>query len=362
MNPSVRWIETQDDWERARAGWDELVLACADPSIFLTWDFLDACWVHFARPSGQRLAVMELVDGARRVGLAPLRLVSERRYGLSRRRLAHLAGWEYDRPGFCLPREGEDECLRAIAAALDRRHASWDAVDLKEVPEGSPLLNQLRAWAASAGHEVEEQDAEPSPWVDLSSGWAAARGAMGASTRRTLDRYMRRLHDPGEVALEIFAEADRMEEAIDRYLDLETRGWKHAAGQGIGKHARQEAFYRDLLPRLARAGRVSVGFLRQGQRVLAGRIDLRLGDVVWWAQGAYADLPQLSPGNLLQMLMLERHAQQGVRRCELQGRFLGNKQRFTPLAHANRDLRILQRRGLKRRLLWATRRFRPMLG
>lgn len=141
---------------------------------------------------------------------------------------------------------------------------------------------------------------------------------------------------------------------MDLYLDLERRSWKAGAHQGAGKDRRNEGFYGELLPRLARQSGATIKFLMQDDRRLAGEITYRLGSTVygnqWTFDNAYA---RFSPGNLLRALSLEWHAARGARRFELYARFLPNKLRWTPMSWDNTTLRVFQMRGLRRLALFA---------
>jgi hypothetical protein len=137
-----------------------------------------------------------------------------------------------------------------------------------------------------------------------------------------------------------------MTEALARYVDVESRSWKPAAGQGIAKNERTLAFYRDLLPRLAREGRACISLLRLGDKRVAAMVDLVLGNTVWGAQKTYdKEVARLSAGNFLEALVLERWTRRGARSYELQAQYVSDKGRWTRLSHPNARITLYQLRS-----------------
>ena len=98
MSLELELIDDPRRWAQDREVWDQVVGESETPSIFSTWDFLEASWLRFAQPFGHRLAIVALRERGRAVGFVPLRLTEQRRLGLALRCLTELAGWEADNP------------------------------------------------------------------------------------------------------------------------------------------------------------------------------------------------------------------------------------------------------------------------
>jgi hypothetical protein len=305
----VEWVTEESRWRELAPGWDELVAQSAEASIFATWTFLDACWTQFARPLGDRLAVAALFDGDRLVGAAPLRMSRRRRFGFPIRRLAQLGGWESDRAPFLFSAGRDAEAIEALRASLEAQENAWDVLELREVDPESAAAGEILSWAsARRGHQVALEPMPPSPYVDLSEGWEAARARFGRSLRKNLRRHLNELGDPSRWSFDV-VEGAGIGSALEEYLVLEDRSWKGKASQGVGKNERNVLFYRHLLPRLAEKGRACVSFLRLGGR-------------------------------------------EGLTTFELQARFLESKRRWTPLVHANACLTVVQLRTLRHKLVF----------
>jgi len=356
MGLEVEWVDDARRWREYREDWDDLVERSERPSIFSTWDFLEVCWLRFAQPHADRLAILTLHDNGRVIGFAPLRHSVRRRFGLPLRRLSVLGAWESDpdRVPLILPPEREAECTEALLGSLERRGRDWDYLELGGMSPDSELVLTSRRWAR-AHHNVRlvEQATSPSPYVRLEGTGQDVLARLGPATRQSIRRHRRRLEALGPVELEVLESPDEIEQGLDLYLELEQRSWKKDAAEGAGKHERNRAFYRELLPRLSRKGRVTISFLNQGHRRLAGKIDFRLGASVWGSHWAYdKEYARFSPGNLLLALCLQWHAERGVREYELFARFLENKLRWTKTVRHNVRLRLLRLDGLRRRVLF----------
>lgn len=349
MKLRAEWIADERRWRELQPSWDDVVRRSSNPSIYATWAFSEACWTHFARPLGDELAVVALFDEGKLVGLAPFRIHRRRQLGLlTVRELTRLAAWESDRVPPLVCTASEAECARALSACLEAQASRWDSFRLLEADPEWEVVRHLRGWASQArGIRVLLEPTEPSPYLDLTPGWEAVLHAFSKVRRAELRRSQRALSAAGEWAFEV-EEGDGMTEALARYVDVESRSWKPAAGQGIAKNERTLAFYRDLLPRLAREGRACISLLCLGDRRVAAMVDLVLGHTVWGAQKTYdQEVARFSPGNFLEALVLERWTKRGAHSYELQAQYVSDKGRWTRLSHPNARLTVYQLRSAR---------------
>jgi CelD/BcsL family acetyltransferase involved in cellulose biosynthesis len=348
------WITEESRWRELRPQWDEMVRRSPVPSIYCTWSFLEASWVHFARPKGDRLAVIALFEGEKLAGAAPLRVRRHRILGLPVRRLIHLATREANRVPPLVGSGVEAELAGALRTALEANPRHWDWIDLDDVDPDSVVVRCLGEWASGSGrHRLELVSQPPSPYLDLSEGWDAVRQGFGRHRRSELRHQLRLLDSAGEWRVEV-QEGQSTAEILASYLEVEARSWKPAAGQGITRSQATQAFYRDLLPELGREGRAVASFLwLNGQRI-AAMIEFVIDGTVWGVHKAYdAEAARFAPGNCLANMCLERWAKQGMKSYELLGLFLEDKSHWTHLSRPNTRLRIRQLRSLRQRLLFS---------
>ena len=354
MAVEVEWIDDEVEWRAYRDVWDDVVGCAVHASIFLTWDFLETSWLHFAQPTGDRLAVFAFRDEGRLIGCAAFCLSVGRRYGLPIRVLTPLVREhaDYHAP-LILPHGRERECVEALVSLLERRGGEWDSLSTYATGPEMLLREAMREWTARRPRALRlvEAGLSPSPYISLDA--ADPLDWLGSTTRKSIRRYRRQLEAEGPLTMEVFDEAGQMQRALDLYLEIEDRSWKRGAQQGVGKDRQSPAFFRDLLPRLAARKGALLMFLKLGERRIAGNIDFLHGTSVHSSHTTFDQAyARYSPGNLLLSVALPWYAEHGFRTYELWARFLGNKQRFTELARENLNLRVLQVRGLRRRALF----------
>jgi hypothetical protein len=358
MSLDVEWIEDPRRWQEVRAAWDGVVLASSVPSIYATWDFLDASFRHYAAPLGNRLAALIVWEGTRAVGTAAWQVAPRRPPVFGLRRMTVLARWEADRPApaFCAGREAD--CAGAVLEGLVAHDDEWDVLDWVWAPAEHPFTAGLRDWAQqSRDRRLMEEEQPPSALVELPASWEEYTGRL--RYRKELQRLRRRLEQRGRWEHEVYEEAEEMSGALDLYLAVEAQSWKPSQGQGICPSPRKVSFYRDLLVRLAGHGRASFDFLKLGDERIAGCLALRLGETVYGAQTAY-DLryKALGPGTFCKSLSVQRAIARGARRYDLLALFAEDKVRWMPTYRPNQRIVVHQVRGPRRRVFAAAARAR----
>lgn len=137
--------------------------------------------------------------------------------------------------------------------------------------------------------------------------------------RHNLRRLRRRALDAG-IESEYFVHIDDEDEAqrlLKRALDIEHRSWKAEADTGI-IDGPMKAFYRDMLPRLARRGALRFLFLTLDGQDIAYCFGGLFNGGFRGLQMSYDDeYRKHSPGSLAQLLMIENLCDEGVQTYDL---------------------------------------------
>ena len=91
--------------------------------------------------------------------------------------------------------------------------------------------------------------------------------------RDNIRRRTRRVADEGlKATLDCTDDPAKIGDAVDRYGELESRGWKGHEGTALHPTNRQGRFYRELLEAFARSGEGRVYELRLDERLVASRL------------------------------------------------------------------------------------------
>ncbi len=159
-----------------------------------------------------------------------------------------------------------------------------------------------------------------SPRVEISQAWDEYEKSLSKSMLKTLRRRARRLDEMGKVEVEVVSDPRGAEAALAEGLALETAGWKGRRGTAIAADSRLRQFYLEAVLAAARAGRLSLAFLRLDGRAVAFHLDFIDGEILYGLKGTYAeDLAQVSPSRILRHERIKQAFAQGLRAYEFLG-------------------------------------------
>jgi CelD/BcsL family acetyltransferase involved in cellulose biosynthesis len=274
--------------------WRRLAERAAEPNVFYTPDFALAA----ARAFGRDIEAILVWSAERQLlGLLPFRR-SARRYGM---KLPLLVGWTHPFAPLGTPLVDRDATAEVTAAFF--RHIAGDAalpklLLLPLLPDEGPVARALRtageqrggAHAAFGAHRRAALDLAAGPPRDLDE-------VIGAKRMREARRLRRRLGEVGRAEFAVARAPSDIAPALQRYLALESQGWKGAAGTALVQSAAHRGFAESAFDALAHRGEATVAELALDGRVVASVIALRSADRVWSWKMAYDEgMARFSPG------------------------------------------------------------------
>jgi hypothetical protein len=134
-----------------------------------------------------------------------------------------------------------------------------------------------------------------------------------AKLRKNIDRYQRKLSRKG-IDWE-FSTVDSPQEilcAVDRYGELETRGWKHQVGTAVHSTNTQGQFYREVLGGFAERGKGIVYELYFDGRLVSSQLAIANDSMVITLKTTYDEAyGKYSPGKLLDYLTVRHEFELG---------------------------------------------------
>ncbi|MDR7334163.1 GNAT family N-acetyltransferase [Roseateles asaccharophilus] len=124
---------------------------------------------------------------------------------------------------------------------------------------------------------------------------------------QNMRRYMRRLQsEAGAERLDIVSDATAMPEAVARYAELESSGWKGREGTAISRDNAQGRFYAEVMCQFAARGEALVYELWLGDDLVASRmLLLRDGMAVMLKTAFHEEFDRFAPGRILLLRTLE---------------------------------------------------------
>jgi CelD/BcsL family acetyltransferase involved in cellulose biosynthesis len=131
--------------------------------------------------------------------------------------------------------------------------------------------------------------------------------ALSPKKLKELRRQLRRLGDEAPVTFRGSRTPEDVAAALERYLDVEARGWKGAGGTAMRRHADQLAFIRELLAARAASGEARALELTVGDQTVAAGLVLISGARAWFYKIAFDErFSRCSPGVQLTVELTRR--------------------------------------------------------
>jgi CelD/BcsL family acetyltransferase involved in cellulose biosynthesis len=238
-----------------KSEWQSL-FAATKASPFLSWEWLSS-WHQWLGPDRQpRLFCAR--EGAKLVGLLPLCEEARRLKGLFTRvrRLSflgeQLGGSDYldvvALPGY------EQECANLLFSHLAER-VEFDLLEFDGIASDSPSL----PWLALhfSGKDSFKYRLEPRyicPQLRLNG---SAKAFLQTSPRAShFNRCLRRLSRMPEFEYRVIKDCGHTPDAFERFLMLHEQLWARRGGSGATGHQVLKNFQRDVVAKLAQAGRL----------------------------------------------------------------------------------------------------------
>jgi CelD/BcsL family acetyltransferase involved in cellulose biosynthesis len=136
------------------------------------------------------------------------------------------------------------------------------------------------------------------------------RSGMGAKRLKEIRRLRNRLADDGEIAFSIARTPDAIAPALDRFLDLESRGWKGEGGTGLAQARGAAAFIRAAANDLGARGAFEIVELTLDRTTIASGLVMMQADRAFFFKIAYDEtMGRFSPGVQLTLELTRRFAE-----------------------------------------------------
>ncbi len=139
--------------------------------------------------------------------------------------------------------------------------------------------------------------------ISFSDYWNRRSKNLRANIRRYLNRAKR---EAGLPEFSIRANSAEMTSSVRRFGELESAGWKGAAGTAVAIENKQGAFYGDVLSRFALTNQAEVCELSIGNQLAASRLLISNRQIIVILKTTYSEsLARFAPSRLLLYRLLE---------------------------------------------------------
>jgi CelD/BcsL family acetyltransferase involved in cellulose biosynthesis len=270
------------------------------PAVFDLPAWLESWWSCLAGRA-ERL-VLAVMDGREVIGVAPLMAEGSSAAFIGDPDLC-------DHHDFIVAPGREPAFFSALLAELDRR--GLDRLDLFGLRPDSPALTHLPGLARRMDLAAALEKVGVSLESDLPGDWEGYLAGLTSKQRHEIRRKMRRLGNAGRVGFDRAHTPDQAGPALEIFLDLFRRS---RADKEEFLTPDREAFFRTLVPAMARAGNLSLFTLSLDSRPVASALcfDHR-GIRHLYNNGYDSDYKALSLGTLVKVLSLKEAVESGFK-------------------------------------------------
>lgn len=323
---SAEWLRGSGSiLEDLRGDWEALFSSLLRTEPFAHIDWLAAYGAAFEKESiFAALAIRK--NGALRAVLPFIEKSSCFR-GIPAKTLRSLSGKHSCR--FDVVASDHDRCETAFFAWQTlRTDPNWDVIEAVDVPEGANF-EELVECAKSDGYLIAKWPTVMSPYLSIPiDGTDPFLNCPPKykSARSRLKRAQQRLQAKGNVAFEVTTTDGK--EAMQRFVALESSGWKGAQGSAIGSTIKTTEFYNRIAESFSRAGFLRIYTLWLNDTPVAMELGLVHGGTYFSPKAAYQEaFSACSPGHLLTRHIIADLAHNGISRYD----FLGPRARHKTL-------------------------------
>lgn len=258
-------------------------------------------FLAFARSFGSRFDTHTVTvrEGKRLVAVLPLMRKGSFFGGVPGRVLSSLSGIHSCRFDF-ITEEAERQEVAAAAWQAIAGDPTWDVVEVLDVPENGSferLVNRAQregflvgSWSTRKSPLLRIPPAGSDPYLNCPKSFRTFRKRLGGK----LDKLRLR----GNVSFCV--ETAAYEDALARFLLLESSGWKGKNHTAIASNAQSTGFYSSVVESLHQRGQLRLYSLCLDGRAISMHLGLMMEGVYYSPKVAYdEDFSSFAPGHLL---------------------------------------------------------------
>lgn len=307
-------VDNDEGFKALEKDWNAL-LACADATIFQSFEWLYSWWKYFG--NGGRLHCLVLSSGGRIVGIAPLFKVDVKVLGVRlATHLQFIGKGLSDYVDVIIHRGYEKTVIDALARYLRGTAATWDVFDCEDVPGQSPVLGLLPEAALRLGIHSSKYQGNVCPRVALPTKEEATTGKKGPSLSYNFKRKYKILQGAGDARIEHFrTTSDDLRKGVEMFSDLHGRRWKSLGFPSAFDEEKHRLFHVEVAERFARRDWLRLYFLCVNGVPLSVCFNFNYNKTIYMYQcNAHGsdELMKSSPGFLIRAIAMDEGITEGM--------------------------------------------------
>lgn len=283
--------------------WNAIASGSMTDTPFQRLAYQKAWWTHLKPQDGTLVTVATRDDDNRLSGIGCF-------YNVSGTLYFNGCVEETDYLDLIAPAEKAESVWKATLNCLESIEApAWQAMELCNIPSGSPTRSILPAIANNRGYAIEEEVAEVCPVITLPHAFDQYLDSLDSKQRRELNRKLRRA-EAAEVTTTVIGQNDDLHVEVENFLDLlqkstfEKRDWLNEG---------RRALFHEVARAAQEDGSLQLMFTSIEGRRAAALFNFDHNQRIWvYNSGLNPEsFPALSPGVVLTAMAIEHAIELG---------------------------------------------------
>lgn len=278
--------------------WDQLALQSPQQLPMLS-----AAWVmpyleHCLAPNESWTCYLAITPDRRLVGILPL-VIRPHPVWRSFLPILHTPYDEHTRCGDLLVASGmENLVFERFLVALFEQFGSSFVLEIKGIRDNSPTLLLLKR--KIHGWSIWLKSDRLGYFIFFDKPLEKFMETLSSGFKQNLRKSNRRLAKSLNYSFTSVTNSAAVHHSFEKFLELESSGWKGKSGTAIKCSLKLNKFYYELVQRLSERGWLELDFLEVEGKPIAGLFAVQFGSALAFPKSAYDEAYSFySPGNLL---------------------------------------------------------------
>lgn len=313
----VTIIEDPSRFPHLAEEWSELLSDSDADCLFLTREWLEIWWRHFA--IGRTLALVTVRRHSRLIGLAPLFSERHRFGGVMPYRSLQFLGTGLVGSDYLdiVMRRGEETAVsRSLAEFFNSR---GPVMTLSHLHAKGALIAGVVQELEQTGWTVLRRVIDVCPHIPLKGHtWESYLAGLGSQHRYNFNRRLKNLHKLGRLTFDVVEKEGQRQEALQTLIDLHNLRWDERGGSQTLRSPAMQAFHDSFSRAALERGWLRLFTLRLDGRAVGALYGFLYGRRFYFYQSGFDPAyRQHSVGLVTMGLAIKRAVTEGVEDYDL---------------------------------------------
>ena len=302
----IQCIDNNEDFLSLRDEWNALWRSSANPSYFISHDWIRCCWEELRGTNAMRILIAR--NGSEPVVIAPWMRSRGSRNKLPVNRFTFIEHPESQVADvICRATPESEEGFLVLMQHLSRElSAEWDLLAFNKIPKASPIVHWLERTQLYYKNRSPQPSSNQVLVIQLSGSWEQYLSARSARFRKTLRNIANRIQRMGKVVVKCYRGDELPADAIHKLFSIADASWKLASGVAITSSKGRKNFFEELFRSGFTAEGVRIWILEVNGNAIASETQVVDGRTVYALRSDYDEqFGDGSPGVYLQMEILK---------------------------------------------------------